>query len=105
MSLSRRQLLAGAAGLAGSLILPPTLEENAEAAQRWWALGRVPSYGSWNPVTVTISDLNVMQIRHRTTPTGIEEHIDWVHPDYRDTLRITPAPRGGFTIDFIGVPD
>lgn len=40
MPLTRRNLLAGAAALGATLILPPTLAENAEAARRYWALDR-----------------------------------------------------------------
>lgn len=107
MSLTRRQLLVGAAGLAGTLILPPTLEENAEAARRWWALGGVPGYGPWNYSTVSFNaagfePLVLFGVRQRTTPMGQEENIDWVNPDHANDIRITHASGGGFVIDFIG---
>ena len=39
MALSRRTFLKGlAATVAGAIVLPPTLEDNAEAAKRFWAL-------------------------------------------------------------------
>lgn len=38
--MNRRTFLQGIAAAAGALILPPTLEENAEAARRFWALDR-----------------------------------------------------------------
>jgi hypothetical protein len=46
--MSRRSLLKGIAGLAaGALILPPTLEENVEAARRYWALDRTMVASPW----------------------------------------------------------
>lgn len=41
--MNRRNLFKGLAGVAGALILPATLEENAEAGKRIWALGGIPS--------------------------------------------------------------
>jgi hypothetical protein len=38
--MNRRTFLQGIAAAAGALILPPTLEANAEAARRYWALDR-----------------------------------------------------------------
>lgn len=38
--MNRRSLFKGLMGVAGGLILPPTLEENAEASKKIWALGR-----------------------------------------------------------------
>ena len=40
--MNRRDLFKGLAGVAVGLILPPTLEENAEAGRRIWALGGIP---------------------------------------------------------------
>lgn len=110
MSLTRRQLLAGVAGLAGGLILPPTLAENAEEARRWWALGGVPGYGPWQYSTVSFNAVRndpivFCRVRGRATLTGWEEHIDWVNPDYASNLRITRAPGGGFLMDFVGDGD
>jgi hypothetical protein len=38
--MNRRHLLQGLAGLGAGLLLPATVEENAEAVRRYWALDR-----------------------------------------------------------------
>ncbi len=40
--MNRRDLFKGLIGVTAGLILPPTLEENAEAGRRIWALGGIP---------------------------------------------------------------
>lgn len=91
----------------GLLLAPvPTLEENAEAARRWWALGGLPGYGPWQYSTVSFNAVRnapivFFRVRQRTTPTGREEHVDWVNPDYASDLRISRAPGGGFLMDFV----
>jgi hypothetical protein len=62
--LNRRTLLKGLAAVGVGLILPPTLEENAEAARRFWALdatmvpGWVETHGyGVVPITEWIQDI------------------------------------------------
>lgn len=45
MNISRRNLFKGVAGLTAGLLLPSTVQENAETARRYWSLDRtmVPS--------------------------------------------------------------
>lgn len=48
MSLNRRALLTAALGAGATLILPPTLAENAEAARRYWALNQTMVPETWD---------------------------------------------------------
>lgn len=49
--MNRRNLFKGVIGTASALILPATLEENAEAGKRIWALGGIPEElpAGWEP--------------------------------------------------------
>lgn len=40
--MNRRAFLGGLAGMAGALVLPASVTENAAEARRWWALGAMP---------------------------------------------------------------
>lgn len=41
--MNRRELFRGLAGVAGALILPPSVADAAEeVGRRWWALGAIP---------------------------------------------------------------
>lgn len=43
----RRALLQGLVGVTAGLLLPPTLDENTEAAKRYWALDRTMVTGRY----------------------------------------------------------
>lgn len=109
-TLTRRQVLAGA------LLLPPTLAENAAAGRRLWALDRTMTdgvlrgYGAWEVAHIGWSrhegvTEDLLRVRRRRTPRGVQEEIVWVSPAVRDSLVIARAPGGGFLIDFRGEGD
>jgi hypothetical protein len=80
-SMNRRSFVKGLAAVGASLVLPPTLEENAEAVQRFWALDRTMVPG-WV----------------ETHGYGVVPITDWIHAPYDDRYIIevgqlyTPAP-------------
>lgn len=71
--MNRRELLAGLAGVAGGLILPASVAENAEAGRRWWALGAIP-------------ERRVMG-------------LDDVFPDWQEEIAARPLMRDAMTYD------
>lgn len=77
--MNRRDLFKGIAAMAGGLLLPPTLAENAETATRYWALGviREPMW-----VVTDITD------GRRREPVFFHFE-DWGSPHYGDETRAT----------------
>lgn len=68
VTISRRTLLAGAAGSAG--LAGPTLAENAEEGRRWWALGAMPGCADPDPPVIVIGHAT------RFLP-GFDPFADW----------------------------
>lgn len=110
MSLSRRQLLSGIAGVTGALLLPPTLVENVEAAgRRYWALdSAMLGYGPWEYQTigagvVGVDHHDIAKIRQRSVPGGHESEVVWFNADYHGSLAVVSEANGAITIEFKGV--
>jgi hypothetical protein len=59
--IDRRTLFKGIAGLAGGLILPPSVAENAEAARRYWSLDRTMIVPLPDTTMITIDGLTSLR--------------------------------------------
>jgi hypothetical protein len=95
--MNRRHLLQRLAGLGSGLLLPATVEENAEAVRRYWALDRTmvpqtwdfwlrgPTYTAgpfYEGVAVNVGDGRVMDVMvsmpARVTPTDAGDPLQWI---------------------------